>query len=57
MQEEEARKMAALAGYRDSGAGSRARGGGRGGRRLTGDEVDKMAFNPQPGWEEAVGLK
>ena len=57
MQEEVARKMAALAGYRDSGAGSRARGGGRGGRRLTGDEVDKMAFNPQPGWEEAVGLK
>ena len=57
MQEEEARRMAALAGYRDGEAGNRGSRGGRGGRRLTADEVDKMAFNPQPGWEEAVGLK
>jgi chaperone BCS1 len=26
------------------------------GRRITGDEVDRMAFNPQPGWEEMVGM-
>jgi hypothetical protein len=33
-------------------------GGGAGsGKRVTADQVEKMAFNPQPGWEEAVGLK
>ena len=26
------------------------------GRRITGDEVYRMAFNPQPGWEEMVGM-
>jgi hypothetical protein len=29
----------------------------RGRRVLTADEVDRMPFNPQAGWEEASGLK
>ena len=56
LQEEEARRMAAMAGYEDTNSGMYVNRR-RGGRRLTADEVDKMAFNPQPGWEEAVGLK
>ena len=27
----------------------------RGRRRLTPDEVDKMVFNPQEGWEDEIG--
>ena len=43
MQEEEARRMAALAGYAEGRTGGIGRkGGGRGGRRLTAEEVDKM---------------
>ena len=29
----------------------------RGRRVLTAQEVDRMPFNPQEGWEEQVGLK
>ena len=28
---------------------------GRGGRRLHGSDVDRMAFNPQEGWEDQIG--
>jgi len=31
--------------------------GGSGRRRLSAFEIEKMPFNPQPGWEEEVGLK
>lgn len=62
LQEEEARRLEIMAGFAGNGIGSRGEddggGGGTGsGRRVTSDQVEKMAFNPQPGWEEAVGLK
>ena len=46
MQEEEARRMAALAGYAEGRTGGIGRKGGRGGRRLTAEEVDRCAFQP-----------
>ena len=51
-QEEEARRMELMSEL--GGRERRARGAGR---RITAEEVDKMPFNPQPGWEEQVGLK
>ena len=53
-QEEESRRLSAIAGFRDdSSPGRRAPKG----RRLSATDVDRMAFNPQPGWEEACGFK
>ena len=40
-----------------AGGDRAAAGRGRGGRQLTVDEVDRMVFNPQEGWEEQCGLK
>ena len=64
LQEEEARRLEIMAGFAGNGKGRSGEdddgggGGGTGsGRRVTSDQVEKMAFNPQPGWEEAVGLK
>jgi len=59
LQEEEAKKLARMANMMSStNPGKTLSGGGAGsGKRVTADQVEKMAFNPQPGWEEAVGLK
>jgi chaperone BCS1 len=53
-QEEEARRMELMSKF---GGGGEPRRGVRAGRRITAAEVDKMTFNPQPGWEEQVDWK
>jgi DNA polymerase III delta prime subunit len=58
MQEEEARRLERMNGFGQyMERPSRPNKGVGTGRRVSSTDVDKMAFNPQPGWEEAVGLK
>jgi hypothetical protein len=57
MQEEEARRLERMSGLGAGMVEQRPNRGVDSGKRVSAVDVEKMAFNPQPGWEEAVGLK
>ena len=60
LQEEEARRLERMSGIMSNATnpiGGTASRGIDSGKRISAEQVEKMPFNPQPGWEEQVGLK
>ena len=55
-QEQESRRLSAIAGFREDTEGSQNRRLQKK-RNLSATDVDRMVFNPQPGWEEQCGIK